>query len=243
MDAVLDRPRLDSDEAFAYFFYSRNSNDMALRDPKAVLLSVVQQLAAPLPGLPLKAPIAAVYQREVARGRAGAQLTMDEIMELLTDLIQDNYKRVTLVADPLDECDVSTRALVLVTISILTYNPNSVVKTLVLNRNEPDIMSYFSRTPNFSITAADNVDDILSFVSKQIDQRSLQGSACNELKERVCNDLNQIASGSIRWVALQVDSLCDPERINSEINVKDLLSKLLKASKIRIQESLKHLIM
>ncbi|KAL8753882.1 MAG: hypothetical protein Q9199_004733 [Rusavskia elegans] len=163
----------------------------------------------------------------MARGsETKAQLSDNEITSLLTELIQHRYKKVTLIVDALDECDVKARALLLDVLSKLTYNPESVVKTLVSSRNDPDITNHFLKTPNLSITATDNADDIIKFVSEKISQDLLSGTASDQLKERVTKDLNQKANGGFRWVALQVDALCDPYRVFGQKDVEYLLSRL-----------------
>ncbi|KAI4202337.1 MAG: hypothetical protein LQ346_002011 [Caloplaca aetnensis] len=163
----------------------------------------------------------------MARGsETKAQLSDNEITSLLTELVQHRYKKVTLIVDALDECDVKARALLLDVLSKLTYNPESVVKTLVSSRNDPDITNHFLKTPNLSITATDNADDIMRFVSQKINQDLLGGTASDQLKERVTKDLNQKANGVFRWVALQVDALCDPYRVFGQKDVEYLLSRL-----------------
>ncbi len=220
-------PRLDSNEAFAYFYCSRTSSNTVLRDPRAILHSIIRQLAAPFPGLPIQPPVISLYNKEKARGsETKAQLSDDEIQGLLTELIQHRYRKVTLIVDALDECDVKARALLLDVLSKLTYNPESVVKTLVSSRDDPDIADHFLKTPNLSITATENADDIMKFVSEKINQDLLSGTASVQLKERVAKDLKQKANGVFRWVALQVDALCDPYRVFSPKDVEYLLSRL-----------------
>lgn len=168
-----------------------------------------------------------MYDRELGRGsQTKAQLSNIEITNLLTELIQHRYKRVTLIIDALDECDVRARAPLLDILSKLTHNPKSVVKTLVSSRNDPDIANRFSNTRNLSITATDNADDILKFVSENINQDLLQGAASDQLKERVTNDLIQKANGVFRWAALQVNALCHPDRVYTQKDVEDLLPRL-----------------
>lgn len=226
IENFLEKPWLDGDEVLAYFYCSRTSSDTRQQDPRAILLSILRQLAAPLPGLPLKSPIISAYDKETTRGSQEAHLSINEIIALLTDLIQSHYKNVTLILDALDECDASRRLQLLDAFTKLTYNPKTVVKTLVSSRNDPDIEGHFSRIPTLSITATDNADDIMKFVHKEIGQRLLRGRASKQIKERVENDLNGKANGVFRWVALQVDALCDPDRVYSVEDVDYLLQKL-----------------
>lgn len=225
---LLEKPWLDGDDVLAYFYCSRTTSDTRQQDPRAILLSILRQLAAPLPGLPLKSPIISAYEKETARGSQEAHLSINEIIALLMDLIENHYQNVTLILDALDECDATGRLQLLDAFTILTYNPKTIVKTLISSRNDPDIETHFSRIPNLSITAADNADDIATFVRKEIGQRLLHGRASKQIRERVESDLNSKANGVFRWVALQVDALCDPDRVFSVEDVEYLLQELPK---------------
>jgi len=139
----LEMPWLDSREVLAYFYCSRTSSDTRQQDPKAILLSILRQLASSLPGLPLKSPVITAYDKETVRGSREARLSVDEIKVLLNELIQNHYDSVTIVLDALDECDASSRMHLLDTITTLTYNPKTIVKTLVSSRSDSDIMGHF----------------------------------------------------------------------------------------------------
>ncbi|KAI4211489.1 MAG: hypothetical protein LQ351_005791, partial [Letrouitia transgressa] len=226
VESFLQKPWLDSREVMAYFYCSRTTSDTRRHNPRTILLSILRQLAAPFPGLPLRPLIVSVYDREAARGSQEAQLSIEEIKNLLVDLIEHHYQNVTLVVDALDECDAMGRSELLNIFTTLTYNPNTIVKTIVSSRSDPDIENHFMKTPNISITAADNAGDIMRFVSKEINQRLLDGKASKQIKERVENHLNERANGVFRWVAMQIDTLCDPDYVYGEDDIKYLLSKL-----------------
>lgn len=228
IENLLERPWLDGDEVMAYFYCSRTTNDTRQQDPRAVLLSILRQLAAPLPGLPLKSPIISIYDKETTRGSQEAHLSINEIISQLLELIQNHYQNVTLIFDALDEVDVNGRLQLLDAFTRLTYNPKTVVKTLISSRNDPDIETQFSRIPNVSITATDNADDIRKFVHQEISHRLLRGRASKQIRERVESDLNGKANGVFRWVALQVDALCDPDRVFSVEDIEYLLGQLPK---------------
>ena len=225
VEDLLDTPQLDSDEAIAYFYCSRTSNDTRQRNAKSILLSLLRQLAAPLPGLPLRSSVISVYNRETTRGGTEARLSLSEVAVLLDSLLQNHYKSVTIVIDALDECD-NTRMALLETLTQLTYNPKRIVKTLVASRNDPDIDAHFSKVPNLTITATDNAPDIERFVEKEIGSRLLHGRARQDLVDRVGENLKQKSNGNFRWVALQVNALCSPDRVYSEQDINYLLARL-----------------
>ena len=129
--------------------------------------------------------------------------------------------------DALDECDTSGRLELLEIFTKLTYNNSkTLVKTLISSRQDPDIESHFMKTPNVSITATDNAADISKYVSKELGKRLLRGRATKALRDRVENELNTKANCVFRWVALQVDALCDPDRVYSQEDVEYLLPRL-----------------
>lgn len=227
VEKLVQAPGLDSTEVSAYFYCSRTTNDLSLQDPKSILLSLLRQLAAPLPGLAIKAPILSVYSRETSRGSHKAHLAIDEIISLLTDLIQRYYEKVVLVLDALDECEPRGRLQLLETFTKLTYNnTTTIVKTLISSRQDPDIEGHFMKTPNVWITATDNAADISEYVSKELGKRLLRGKATKDLRDRVEQELNAKANGVFRWVALQVDALCDLDRVYSQEDVEYLLPRL-----------------
>ncbi|KAL9044615.1 MAG: hypothetical protein Q9214_002261 [Letrouitia sp. 1 TL-2023] len=226
VESFLQKSWLDSREVMAYFYCSRTTSDTRQNDPRAILLSILRQLAAPLPGLPLRPLIVSVYDKEAARGSHEAQLSIEEIKTLLVDLIEHHYQNVTLVIDALDECDAKGRSKLLDILTNLTYNPNTIVKTIVSSRNDPDIESHFIKTPNLSVTATDNAGDIMRFVSKEINERLLGGKASKQMRERVEEYLNERANGVFHWVSMQADTLCDPDHVYGEDDVDYLLSKL-----------------
>lgn len=244
LEVLLEKPWLDDQEVLAYFYCSRTSNDTRQQDPRAILLSILRQLASPLPGLPLKSSIISIFDKETARGSQEANLSIDEIVNLLTELIQNHYKHVTLIFDALDECNSNGRSQLLDVFTKLTYNPITTVKTLISSRDDPDIEDHFSKIPTLSITSTDNADDILKFVHKEISQRLLRGRASKQIRQRVEDDLNQKANGVFRWVALQVDTLCDSERVYTAEDVEYLLPKLpptLEGTYARILDDLESL--
>ncbi|KAI9688036.1 MAG: hypothetical protein M1820_010309 [Bogoriella megaspora] len=241
IDRFLDMHGLDEKEALAYFYCSRTTSDTRQQDPKAILLSIVRQISAAVPGLPLKPPIISMYERETARGSSEASLSIDEISSLLMELIQDHYDHIILIVDALDECKIADRSLLLQTLSRLTYNHKTVVKTLVSSRNDPDIEIHFSKTPNLSITATDNANDIARYVQTSIDERLLSGKAKKQTRDQVGKALISKAGGVFRWVALQVDALCDPEKVFTEADINHLLFSLppdLEATYARILDDL-----
>ncbi|KAG8525573.1 uncharacterized protein KY384_009217 [Bacidia gigantensis] len=226
VDRFLAKPNFDGKETLLYFYCSRTSGDLRQHDEKSILLSILRQLAAPVIGLPIKRPVVAIYEKERARGSQEACFSISDIVAVMDDLIRNHYDNVTLVLDALDECSAVERLHLLETLTKLTFNSMTVVKTLVSSRSDPEIEAHFSKSSTLSITASDNSGDIVKYVHEKLSERLLGGRASPAIQKHVEDTLIAKANGVFRWAALQVETLCDPDRVYSEKDVKYLLPML-----------------
>lgn len=226
VNRLLQQSRLDSSEAMAYFYCSRTSGHTERQDPPKILRSLLRQLAASLPGLPLKPPVISLYKEEMAMGSQQAQPNIRESENLIRELLQQHYSHVTIVLDALDECDPKTRAEMFTVLARIAYTQGVAVKVLISSRNEPDIFEHFGASSNFYINTKNNSEDIRKLVNSEIDNRLLHGKASEAIRSVVKEELNLKAQGMFRWAALQVDALCDPDYIHSENDVHELLRVL-----------------
>ena len=222
----MQKPRLDNEEALAYFYCSRTTSDARQQDVRAILLSLIRQLAAPLPSLPLKQPIISVFERETARGSLNAHLSVSETKSLLTELVEEHYQQVTIILDALDEVNNQSRLELLDFLTTLTYNPKTRVKAFLSSRNDSDVQSHLSKVQSLSVTSTENASDVKKFVSNELGRRLLNGRASQELKDRVSTYLEENAHGVFRWVTMQINTLCDPDLAIGEQDVEHLLSNL-----------------
>jgi hypothetical protein len=74
------------------------------------------------------------------------------------------------------------------------------------------------------ITKEQNRHDIQKFVVTEVDKainnkRLLCGNVSHDLREHVVNEMVLKSQGMFRWVNLQVEALCDPERVIREQDV------------------------
>ena len=140
---------LDEREVIAYFHCSRISGHHEREEPECITKSLLQQLASPIRGLPIKPPIIKKYRQDKDMGSRAVGLTLDQMENLILELIRNHYDHVTIVLDALDEIDVLRRARMFRFLKKLVQPQRTVVKLLISSRNEPDILGYFGGSENF----------------------------------------------------------------------------------------------
>ncbi|MCJ1390751.1 hypothetical protein MMC18_003612 [Xylographa bjoerkii] len=146
--------------------------------------------------------------------------------ELILELMKVEYTKVTIIIDALDECQSQQREKLLRFLTRLIKESDAVLKILVSSRDGTEIADHFDIVGSLHIDASDNEADIRQYVDAQIETRLLSGKANHETKARVKTLLNLKAQGMFRWVELQVESLCDPDYVQCEVDVEDTARKL-----------------
>jgi hypothetical protein len=188
--------QLNGQEALAFFYCSRTTGESERQEPKDILRCILKQLSSPLHGLPLKEPVVTKYERERQANALDAALSIKYSKDILLQLIRQEYSRVTIVIDALDECNRNTRVLLFRFLEeILRQEQGAVVKILISSRTEPDIFDVFGCSSNLYINAEDNAEDIRRFVEEQIDKRLLGGKAEEELRKRAKDELCMKSQG------------------------------------------------
>ena len=200
----LQEHQLNGQEALAFFYCSRTTGESDRQEPKDILRCIVKQLSAPLYGLPLKEPVVTKYEREKQNNALDAPLSLKYSKDIILQLIRQDYSRVTIVIDALDECDSNKRAeLFRFLQEILRQKQGAVVKILVSSRAEPDINDILGGSSSLYINAEDNAADIRRFVEEHIDKRLLAGKAEDGLRKRVKDELCTKSQGMLVIVSCQ----------------------------------------
>ncbi|KAH6666813.1 hypothetical protein B0J14DRAFT_659379 [Halenospora varia] len=168
--------------------------------------------------LPIRGPVAAKY-KEMAQdaeyfGFQLERLSLAECETLIIALLEDNP--ATIVIDTLDEC----RSL-------------NLVKIFIASREDDDIVCHLEEVPNIIINATDNSSDIERFIKVEIGKAIvfktlLGGRASDNLQEKIRSTLVEKAQGMFQWVSLQMDNLCDSDRIKHKKDVELELGRLPK---------------
>ena len=128
-------------EALAYFYCDRNQPDR--QSHEQILKSFVRQLSTPRDSDMIPSCIDKRYSEKEKPGFASSSFTFQECCALVPELVRV-YSKVTLVLDALDECDRSTRHLLINEIDKLVGGSTScIIKVFILSRPDKDIKHRF----------------------------------------------------------------------------------------------------
>ncbi|KAL8992618.1 MAG: hypothetical protein Q9169_006964 [Polycauliona sp. 2 TL-2023] len=228
-----DKNRNTATSAFAYFYCTRDPAEKARADPDEIMRAVLKQVSCFDTSQPIHIAVSSEFQKRHLEadedGLAPSKLSLLECKNLILE-IADQLPLV-MVIDALDECDSLKRHELLGALKDIVQKSNSLIKIIVSSRNDPDIVCRLSSVPNVYIKSDDNSQDIDMFVELEIDkaideQRLLQGLVPSSLRERIIIKLRDRANGMFLWARLQIESLCDPERMRIAGDVEDALDHL-----------------
>ena len=188
------------EEAMAYFYSDRPQGDH--RNNGDIIRSLVRQLSIPRDGDSIPSCIDDCFVEKEKLGFSSSSLTFQESTGLIRKLLK-GYTKVTIILDALDECEESTRHLLINELDKLVSEPSScILKVLISSRPDKDIKYRFERGPNVSIGATDN-QDIKTFLIDTI--RTSPGdwketvTSCPGLEDEIVNTLHNKADGMYRF--------------------------------------------
>ncbi|KAI9771411.1 MAG: hypothetical protein M1839_002801 [Geoglossum umbratile] len=217
----------------SYFYCARNSAEPQRADPEEILRSILKQLSSSKSELPIREPVASIYKerRDEAEedGCEPTKLSLAECIELILALTEINP--AIIIIDALDECDPARRHELLMALERVIQESASLVKVFVSSRDDNDIVCRLDNCSNVLINANDNGKDIEDFVSRTLtkaieDKRLLGGQVSEELKSRIIATLIRGAQGMFRWVSLQIQNLCNAQRMRIEADIAQELGRL-----------------
>lgn len=234
IQALLDGKSLNSaTSAFAYFYCTRGEAEIARADPDEIMRAALKQLACFDASQPIHAAVLREYNKRQKDadedGSDPSKLSLQDCKELVLK-IADQIPIVVII-DALDECDPPRRHELLQALRDIVQKSNSLVKVMVSSRNDLDIVCRLSSVPNVYISSDDNGEDVDRFVKHELDkaideQRLLQGRISASLRQRILENLRSRAHGMFLWARLQIQNLCDPERMMVVSDVEDALHQL-----------------
>ncbi|KAF5870500.1 putative ankyrin repeat protein [Botrytis fragariae] len=143
------------------------------------------------------------HMTETTQGSA----TTDDLCEFIVELSR-NFSTTSIVVDGLDEI-AEDRAEVTGLLKSLN-KPSGTIKTLLASRNEVDIRNILEDYPCVSIAAKSG--DLRLYVHSEIEKRTKLGKLRirdHNLKDHIVKVLTEGADGMFRWVACQMDYLCE----------------------------------
>ena len=135
------------DETLAYCFCEKGDKSLS---NETILRCLVKQLAVPATkGASLNAQILAEYDTNQSKGNMNTSFNCDEIIDRIENLIASR-SRVFLVIDGLDECEESSRSLLLSDLSELltriSFSLDLCIQSALLRHQGPVAHSSYSPT-------------------------------------------------------------------------------------------------
>ncbi|KAM0153906.1 hypothetical protein ACHAQE_007445 [Botrytis cinerea] len=208
----MKRPRLDSlpsDIVLIFWkgvakFYC-DYKDTQTHDPRTILGALARQLILQHQDAftQLESFCEKHHMTEITQGSA----TTDDFCEFIVKL-SGNFSTTSILVDGLDEI-AEDRAEVTRLLKSLN-NPSGTIKTLLASRNEIDIRNVLANYPSVSIAAKSG--DLRLYVHSEIEKRTKMGKLRirdHNLKDHIAKVLTEGADGMFRWVACQMDYLCE----------------------------------
>ncbi|KAL8720548.1 MAG: hypothetical protein Q9181_007895, partial [Wetmoreana brouardii] len=228
-----DKSKNMATSAVAYFYCARDAADTQRADPDEVMRTLLKQISCFDASQPINAAVAREYDKRLRDadedGLDPLRLSLRDCKDLILE-ITDQLPAV-IVVDALDECDPLRRHELLHALRDIVRNSSNLVKIMVSSRDDADIVCRLSNVPNVFIRSDDNGDDVDRFIELELEraideQRLLKGRVPADLKQRIMRELRRHACGMFLWASLQIQNLCDPERMLVIRDVEDALLHL-----------------
>ncbi|KAI4270179.1 MAG: hypothetical protein LQ337_006838 [Flavoplaca oasis] len=222
-----------STSAFSYFYCTRDVAEKERANPDEIMRAVLKQLSCPAASQPIHAAVLREYRKRQKDadedGLEPSKLPLRDCKNLILE-ISDQLPIVVMV-DALDECDPLRRHELLQVLGDIVQTSNSLVKVIISSRDDIDISCRLAGVPNVYISSDDSRDDLNRFVEQELDkaieeQRLLRGQVPSCLRQQIIDRLRAGANGMFLWAHLQIQNLCDPERMIVASDVEDALQRL-----------------
>ncbi|KAI4199301.1 MAG: hypothetical protein LQ350_004683 [Teloschistes chrysophthalmus] len=227
LDGKSKRPATSS---FAYFYCSKDSAEAQRADPEEIMRALLKQLSCFDAVQPIHTAVLREYekrQRDADEdGLDPLKLSFGDCKDAILEL--SSQSPAIIMIDALDECDPKRRHELLQALSIIVQNSSNLVKIIISSRDDADIVCRLNSVPNVYIKSSDNGDDVDRFIEHELekaihDQRLLKGRVPENLKKQILLALKTRANGMFLWARLQIQNLCDPERMLITRDVEDAL--------------------
>ncbi|THZ16330.1 hypothetical protein D6C89_09306 [Aureobasidium pullulans] len=214
----------------AFFYCSKNPGELERADPCQILRALAKQIALSEDQTGILAPVISIHKNKRIQaeqdGLSPPALNLSECKKLILELTA--MTPATIIIDAIDECNSITRHQLLTALEEILIHSHKPVKILVSSQKARDIDVRLDKFACIMVNEKQNKNDIDAFVDLQVataieSKQMLAGRVSLDLSNRVASILKTKAEGSFRWVALQLQCLCDPDTVKLERDVHDVL--------------------
>ncbi|KAI9705242.1 MAG: hypothetical protein M1820_005240 [Bogoriella megaspora] len=209
---------LSTKDCLAYFYC--DYKDAATHDIWNILGSLLKQLAVRSESA--FSILEDCYKKQTQEGTKLSAIPTNELCELVKTL-GAKFDDAMIVIDGLDERGGDRGLLPSALQSTVCPDENG-IKILFASRDELDIRLQLHNVPEVSVAARSS--DLKLYVLSEIERRTTQGHLNIRraaLKEEIMQKLVEKAQGMFRWVACQIDYLCE---LSSDKERRDALDSL-----------------
>ncbi|THZ69885.1 hypothetical protein D6C85_06363 [Aureobasidium pullulans] len=214
----------------AFFYCSKNPGELERADPCQILRALAKQIALSEDQTGILAPVISIHKNKRIQaeqdGLSPPSLNLSECKKLILELTA--MTPATIIIDAIDECNSVTRHQLLTALEEILGHSHKPVKILVSSQKARDIDVRLDKFACITVNEKQNKNDIDAFVDLQVataieSKQMLAGRVSLDFSNRVASILKTKAEGSFRWVALQLQRLCDPDTVKLERDVHDVL--------------------
>ncbi|KAL8896941.1 MAG: hypothetical protein Q9192_002818 [Flavoplaca navasiana] len=196
-----------SDRTHVVAFFYCDYNDPATQKPHLILGSLIQQFAKQEERSFKK--VQGYCEWRNVEYRSDFEYENQELRNLVIEMTS-SFECVTIIVDGLDECGTNTLEVTELLASLNLEDGVANLKTLFLSRDELDIREKLGSYTQLAIGARSS--DLRLYVGAEIDIRIRKNKLRikdQSLKEYIMETLVNGAEGMFRWVACQMDHLCE----------------------------------
>ncbi|KAL9027888.1 MAG: hypothetical protein Q9196_003660 [Gyalolechia fulgens] len=228
IEEVLRGSSVDHAVAFFYCDYK----DPETQKPHLVLGSLIQQIAKQDEESFEKVQTFCDTQNPEYKTDYGYDC--QELRDLILD-ITSCFDSATIIVDALDECGSNAAEVTELLASLHPTDQETTIQTLVLSRDEVEIRQYLESYAQVAISARSS--DLTLYVGAEIESRIRKNKLRikdQSLKGYIMEKLVAEADGMFRWVACQMDYMCELPNDSSRRKELGNLPKTLHATYERI---------
>ncbi|MCJ1383435.1 Ankyrin repeat domain-containing protein 44 [Xylographa soralifera] len=219
-----------NNDGLTYFYC--DYKDQATHNPLHILKSLAKQFA--LQDSQSLDELRTFYSAHVPEKGPAKSLKEKELCSLIQNITR-RFDNSLVIVDGLDEC-TGDRLLVVELLSSLNNHANN-IKTLFASRDEPDIRQCLEDYTQVSIAAQGT--DLILYVAAEIEERTRRKGMTFRnpaVKQQIQVRLVEKADGMFRWVACQLDYLCELKNNRERLQALESLPPDLPSTYERILE-------
>ena len=218
----------------AYFFFSNDKastvdGSFSRSDPEDALRSIVSQLATSGEGNYVRPILQSKYDAFGPDSDHPSNLDCSDCIDILVTISE--HMSIIIVLDAFDECDRKKSLRLLQCLQEAIRRSPDNVKIFISSRPFPEIEDHLLEKKSIEVTAADNSEDVRTFIRMSLDIRIrnkelLNGVVPDKLRDQIETTLTARASSMFLYASLLLDRLCDKNHNDDEASISRKLSSL-----------------